>query len=166
MSADAPIHHTNLVIRYVARPLVPFIQLYALYVLGHGEDGPGGGFQGGVIFAASFVLLALSQTWEYGRDAFPQALSDFLAPTGCLVYAGVGVLCMLAGGAFLQYGALAGSNPTPAAENHAHHYGLIAIELGVMITVTASMVTLFFEMARDDDDSVFDDEDEEDAPSE
>lgn len=139
------------IVRWVARPMVPFIQVYALYVLGHGEDGPGGGFQGGVIFAASIVLLALTEGWSFGRKEVRQGVADGLAPFGCLLYAGIGAACMLAGGAFLEYGKLAGSND-PIAVNHWHHYGLIGIEVGVMITVTAAMLTLFFEMSRPEDD--------------
>lgn len=138
----------SLVVRYIACRSVPFIQLYALYVLGHGEDGPGGGFQGGVIFAASFVILALAYGYGEGRKACPEFIADMISPAGCLVYAGIGMVCMLMGGAFLQYGALAGEGASHEAQHHAHHFGLIGIELGVMLTVTASMVTLFFEMAR------------------
>jgi multicomponent Na+:H+ antiporter subunit B len=137
----------SVVVRYIARRSVPFVQLYALYVLGHGEDGPGGGFQGGVIFAASFVLLGLANGWTYGRRAAPARWLDPLLPLGCAIYAGIGLLCWVAGGAFLEYGALALSDD-PAARQHWHHYGLIGIEAGVMITVSAAMATLFFEMSR------------------
>jgi len=140
----------SLVVCYVARRAVPFIQLYALYVLGHGEDGPGGGFQGGVIFAASFVLIALSLGYSRGAREAPRGLMDVLAPTGGLVYAGIGVLCILAGGAFLQYDAFVQPTTDAHTIHLAHHFGLMGIELGVMLTVTASMVTLFFEMARPD----------------
>jgi multicomponent Na+:H+ antiporter subunit B len=138
----------SLIVRYVARRAAPFIQLYALYVLGHGEDGPGGGFQGGVIFASSFVLLALAKGRAFGRAGFPEPWSDALMPTGCIVYAGTGFGALLLGGAFLQYEAYVGVGADEHARHLAHHLGLIAIEIGVMITVTASMVTLFFEMAR------------------
>ena len=65
-----------------------------------------------------------------------------------LLYAGIGVLCMLAGGAFLQYEAFAPAGADAHTIHLAHHFGLMGIELGVMLTVTASMVTLYFEMAR------------------
>lgn len=136
------------VVRYVAQRAVPFIQIYALYVLGHGEDGPGGGFQGGVIFAASFVLLGLAHGWDVGRAAAPERVTDPLIASGCIVYAGIGLACLLMGGAFLQYEAFVGPGADEHAKHHAHHFGLMGIELGVMITVAASMLTLYFEMAR------------------
>ena len=132
----------SMIVRYVARRAVPFIQLYALYVLGHGEDGPGGGFQGGVIFAASFVLLGLTEGWAYGRRHAPEPLTDTLLPTGCLVYAGIGVVAVLLGGMFLQYEAyadpaLAGkpvADPELEHARHAaHHFGLIGIEQTVAL---------------------------------
>ena len=48
-----------LVLRVVAKLLMPFILIYGLYVQFHGDFGPGGGFQAGVIFAAGFILYAL-----------------------------------------------------------------------------------------------------------
>jgi multicomponent Na+:H+ antiporter subunit B len=139
----------SLVVRYVARRAVPFIQLYALYVLGHGEDGPGGGFQGGVIFASSFLLLALALGYTRGRSEAPDGLMQTLAAGGALLYAGIGLLCVLFGGMFLEYEAfVGGAEASHHAKHQAHHFALIGIELGVMLTVTASMVVLFFEMAR------------------
>ena len=97
------------------------------------------------------MLLALTEGWTFGRSQIKEGASDLLAPFGCLVYAGIGVICMLVGGAFLEYGALAQSSD-PQAINHWHHYGLIGIEAGVMITVASSMLILFFEMSRPDRD--------------
>jgi len=141
-------HTESRIVRFIARRMAPFIQLFALYVVAHGEDGPGGGFQGGVIFAASFVLIALVEGWREGRAAMPESSSDVLLPSGALLYGGIGLLCLLLGGAFLQYEALAGPDADHHARHHAHHYGLIGIEIGVTLTVAGSMATLFFEMAR------------------
>ena len=140
-------HTESRVVRFLSRRIVPFIQLYALYVVAHGEDGPGGGFQGGVIFSAAFVLLALAEGWREGRHAAPETATDILLPSGAMLYAGIGLVCLLLGGAFLQYDALAVGGDA-AAKHAAHHYGLIGIELGVTITVAGAMATLFFEMAR------------------
>lgn len=141
----------SLIVRYIAHRAVPFIQLYALYVLGHGEDGPGGGFQGGVIFASSFVLIALAFGYTRGVREAPQKIMDILSPTGAMLYAGIGLLCLVLGGSFLGYEAFLGAGADQHAKHMAHHFGLMGIEMGVMLTVSASMVTLFFEMARPDD---------------
>jgi multicomponent Na+:H+ antiporter subunit B len=133
----------SVVIRFVTRASIPFLQLYALYVLGHGEDSPGGGFQGGVIFGAAYALYALVNGWEAGRARWPEPVTSALLPTGAMVYGGIGLAALLVGGMFLEYEALAPGHP-----HEAHHFGLMGIEIGVMITVSASIATLFFEMAR------------------
>lgn len=133
----------SVVVRFVSRRAIPLIQIFALYVLAHGEDGPGGGFQAGVIFAASLVLATIAGGWRTGRKAVPQPVSDALLPAGALLYAGIGLACLLLGGAFLEYARL-----SPDHVHKAHHFGIIGIEIGVAITVAAAMLTLFLEMSR------------------
>jgi len=140
-------HTESLVVRYVARRSVAFIQLFALYVVAHGDDGPGGGFQGGVIFASAFILYALAEGWRQGRNRIPEPVTDALMPAGALLYGGIGFVALLVGGAFLEYAALAVGGDAHA-RHAAHHFGLMGIELGVTITVAGAMATLFFEMAR------------------
>ena len=144
MSDNSPIIMT------VSRFMIPFIQLYGMYVFAHGEVGPGGGFQAGVIIAASFVLLGLVYGWDYGRAQVPEGISDLLNPSGALLYGSVGVATMLFGGSFLEYAAFV-DQTHPHDVHLAHHLGLVVIELGVTITVTFAMVTLYFEMAHIDD---------------
>lgn len=133
-------HH--LVLRVLAKLLVPFILLFALYVQFHGEYSPGGGFQAGVIFAAGFILYGLI----YGTDKFRQVISpDWLrrvAALGVLLYIGVGVTTLLLGGNFLDYDVLA-HDPV-----HAQHMGILLVELGVGMTVASIMMSLFILFAR------------------
>ena len=49
----------NPILKETARVMVPVIVLYALYIQFHGDFGPGGGFQAGVIFAIGIILHAL-----------------------------------------------------------------------------------------------------------
>ena len=53
---------SDLVLRVVAKLLIPFMLLFALYVQFHGDFGPGGGFQAGVIIAAAHHLLRASSS--------------------------------------------------------------------------------------------------------
>ena len=135
-------------IRTICRIMVPFIQLYGFYVIAHGDLGPGGGFQGGVILASSIILLTVVLGREEGRKRISEKASTLLAPTGVLIYAGIGTICMIFGGAYLEYSHLfAGWN-----EHLAIHLGIYGIEIGVGITVAVSMVAIFFEMADKRDD--------------
>ena len=137
----------HIVIRTISSLLIPFIQLFALYVIAHGELGPGGGFQGGAILASSIFLYVIAFGMDKGRKRISEKMGDLLSSTGVLIYAGIGVLCLLAGGAYLEYAKL----PFVTAKL-ASHLGIYGIEIGVGITVAAVMITIFFEIARHDDD--------------
>lgn len=129
--------------RTIARLLIPFIQLFGLYVIAHGEIGPGGGFQGGVIIGSSVILYVIAFGIEDGRKWVSQKVSDLLNSTGVLLFGGIGLLCILAGGMYLEYAKLLPWDPKLAS-----HLGIYGIEIGIGITVTAVMITLFFETAR------------------
>jgi multicomponent Na+:H+ antiporter subunit B len=129
-------HHV--IVRIGTRILVPFILLFALYVQFHGDFGPGGGFQAGVIFGAGCILYGL----VFGVDALmgviPIAAVRVIAAGGVLLYGLVGVAALLAGGNYLDYGVL---GATPVA---GQHLGIMLIELGVGMTVAAVVISFFY----------------------
>ena len=125
------------ILRVVTKLLIPFILLYGLYVQFHGDFGPGGGFQAGVIFAAGFVLYGLVFGLEALRKVLPDAVVHGGMALGLLLYAGVGVANMLLGANYLDYSVF---GPNPAT---GEHYGILIIELGVGITVASVLVVAF-----------------------
>ena len=128
----------KLVLRVVSKLLIPFILLFALYVQFHGDFGPGGGFQAGVIFASAFILYALIFGIDDARKVVPAGLTRAGLASGLLLYAGVGVAGLLLGGNYLDYSVLAGD---PVA---GQHLGITLIEFGVGMTVASAMITIFF----------------------
>jgi multicomponent Na+:H+ antiporter subunit B len=128
--------------RVVAKLLIPFILLFALYVQFHGDYGPGGGFQAGVIFAAAIILYGLIFGLNAARRVANPAVVESLVAVGLLVYAGTGVVTMLMGGNYLDYGALDHHSPV-----HGQHYGILVVEFGVGVTVAAVMILIFFTFA-------------------
>lgn len=132
----------QLILRVVARLLIPLILLFALYVQFHGDYGPGGGFQAGVIFAAGFILHALIFGLERSRQVLPPARLPGLAALGVLLYTLTGVAGILGGGLWLDYGVLL---PEPVA---AQHLGIMLVEIGVGLTVASTMLLLFHVFAR------------------
>ena len=132
-------HH--IVLHVVAKLLIPLILLFALYVQFHGDFGPGGGFQAGVIFAAALILYALVFGLDSARRVISPDLLRVLMASGVLLYGGVGVASLLLGGHFLDYSVLA-SDPVAG-----QHLGILLVELGVGITVTSTMLTLFYAFA-------------------
>ena len=79
--------------RVVAKLLIPYILLYAFYVQWHGDYGPGGGFQAGVIFAAAIILYALIFDLRTAQQAIRPRVVGLLVPLGLLLYIGVGIAC-------------------------------------------------------------------------
>jgi multicomponent Na+:H+ antiporter subunit B len=53
------------IIRVISKLLIPYILLFGFYVQFHGDYGPGGGFQAGVILASALILYGL----VFGLDA-------------------------------------------------------------------------------------------------
>lgn len=131
----------NLILRIIAKLLIPFIILFALYVQFHGDFGPGGGFQAGVIFSSAFILYTLVYGLETAERIIPVYILKIFASLGVLIYAGVGVAGLLLGGQFLNYSVLAEAPVT------GQHIGIIVIELGVGITVASVMIMIFFSFA-------------------
>ena len=131
----------HIVLRVIAKLLIPPILLFALYVQFHGDFGPGGGFQAGVIFGAGFILYALIYGVENAQRVAPPGVVRVLVALGVLIFAGVGVVDLILGGNYLDYNVMA---EDPVA---GQHIGIIAVELGVGITVAAVMMTIFFAFA-------------------
>ena len=133
----------KIILRVVSRAFIPFILLFALYVQFHGDFGPGGGFQAGVIFAAAIILFALVFGLGEAQRVVPPRLLEIGAAVGVLLYAGVGIWSIVGGGTYLDYGALDHHDPV-----HGQHLGILLVELGVGITVAAVMCLIFFTFAQ------------------
>lgn len=131
----------NAVFRVVSKMLIPPILLFALYVQFHGDFGPGGGFQAGVIFGSAFILYAIIYGVDTVRRVIPAWVTRLGLAAGVLIYAGTGVVGMLMGGNYLNYSVLA-KDPV-----HGQHWGIFSVELGVGITVASAMVTIFLTFA-------------------
>jgi len=131
-------HQRHRVIQVVSKLFIPLILVFAFYVQFHGDFGPGGGFQAGVIFASAFILHGLIFGEGRTRLVLPPYMLRILMSAGVLLYAGVGVLSLLLGGNYLDYSVLA------AESKHGQHWGIFAVELGVGLTVAAVMVSLFY----------------------
>ena len=130
------------IVRVGARLLVPCILLFALYVQFHGDFGPGGGFQAGVIFGAGCILYGLVFGVEALAWVTPPGLVQRVAAAAVLLFLLVGVAALVGGGAYLDYDALL---PDPLA---GQHLGILLIEFGVGATVSAVMLGLFFAFTR------------------
>ena len=128
----------DLILRVVAKLLIPFVLLFGLYVQFHGDFGPGGGFQEGVILAAAVIFYALIFGLADARKVAPEPIVESMMAIGVLVYAGVGVAGLLLGGNYLDYFVL-DRDPVQG-----QHRGIFWVEVGVAITVAGVMLKIFY----------------------
>lgn len=128
----------HLILKVTTKLLFAPIILFALYVQFHGEYGPGGGFQAGVIFAVAFVLHTFCFGLESAKKAMPQKALTIAMAIGVLLYAGTGLATMFLGANFLGY------DPIYQDPIYGQHYGIILVELGVGVAVASTMLTIFY----------------------
>ena len=137
----------DLIVTNTVRLIIPVIQIFAFYVLAHGHVSPGGGFQGGVLMGASFILIALSWDLEKALSRFPVEKCMLVAALGILLYAGIGLLSMFLGGEFLDYAEL--EKVLPVSREMARYHAMLGVEIGVGFTVTAIMFVLYANLASE-----------------
>jgi multicomponent Na+:H+ antiporter subunit B len=131
----------DLVLRVIGKLMIPFMLLFALYVQFHGDFGPGGGFQAGVISAAAVILYGVIFGLSVARRVVPDRLVETLMAVGCCCIAGTGLAGLALGGNYLDYFVLA---PDPV---HGQHRGILWVELGVLLTVFGVMLKIFYMFA-------------------
>lgn len=132
---------SDLILRVVAKLLIPFILLFALYVQFHGDFGPGGGFQAGVIAAAAVIFYALIFGLADARRIVPEPLVESMMALGVLTFGSVGLAGLLLGGNYLDYFVLAHDTV------HGQERGIFWVEVGVAITVSGVMLKIFYMFA-------------------
>ena len=135
----------DLIIKTAVRMLVPFIQLFGLYVIVHGHYSPGGGFQGGVILGAAFILLALAYDIKTSKEFMTVRVNRIFTNLGAAIFIGVGIFSALFGGLFLDYAAL--NKLIPLGRIEWHSFGIFLVEVGVGLTVMSIMVLLYWNLS-------------------
>ncbi|BCR06986.1 cation:proton antiporter [Desulfuromonas versatilis] len=132
------------IIQVSVRLLVPFIQLFGLYIIVHGHYSPGGGFQGGVVLGASFVLLALAFDLKTSLRHMSERANAILGNLGALIFTGTAVICALLGGLFLDYSAL--DRIIPLGPIEWRSMGIFIVEVGVGLAVMSIMASLYWDL--------------------
>jgi multicomponent Na+:H+ antiporter subunit B len=135
----------DLITKTTCRLVIPFIQLFALYVIAHGHHSPGGGFQGGVILGASAILYAISHDLRATLRRFSERTTVLLSAVGVFIYAGAGMICLILGGNFLDYSAL---SPILGGDKiMSRSYGILIVEMGVGIAVMSVMIWIYYNIS-------------------
>ena len=141
---DRPIG-PSLIIEMSVRIMIPFIQLFSLYVIAHGHYSPGGGFQGGVLMGAAFILMAIAFDQKTSMRFFPLRANTILGGSGVLIYVGTGLVCAFLGSLFLDYSIL--DTIIPLGPGAWRSLGILIVEVGVGLAVASIMVSLFWDLA-------------------
>ncbi len=130
--------------RLTSRLVVPFIQVYGIYIILHGHLSPGGGFSGGAIFGASLVLMALAFNLSAGVKQISHQSASLMESGGALGYALVGLIALLWGGNYLAN--RAASFPLGRAGELFSGGAIPVITVFVGMKVASTMVTLFYNL--------------------
>ncbi|MFB6082715.1 MAG: MnhB domain-containing protein [Halorientalis sp.] len=129
------------IIMATVRVVAPFVFTFGLFVMFHGADSAGGGFQGGVIVSTVVLMLAIAFGVEATRDWITPERLVALVGIGVSVVLSMAIASVAFGGAFLQYSAI----PVPVA--HFTKYGIELFELGIGVIVSGIVTGLFFGLA-------------------
>lgn len=138
-------YYDDRIVALTTRLVTPFIQLFALYVIFHGHYSPGGGFQGGAMLAASFLLMRLSIGTDAAHLQFPRSWGTPLSSAGTLLFLAVGLAAIPAGAAFLDYAGL----PLGLPDDQARNLGILVIEIGVALAVTGTLTSIYDDLVGD-----------------
>jgi len=133
------------VIRTITRVLVPFIQLFGLYIIVHGPVSPGGGFQGGVVVGSSMILMALAYGLNEAEAMANHTRRVIMDCVGSLIYAGIGLLGIAAGGMFLQFNII----PLPFPPARINNIMIFLIGSAIGIHIMALVLSLFLHTAKE-----------------
>lgn len=140
----------SLIVKHAARLMIPFMQLFALYVVAHGHYSPGGGFQGGVILGSSIILCAMAFDLKSALKRMKEKWFLVVAAGGVLIFAGWAALCMFFGGNFLDYSVLHVILPY-SDDVMARSHSMLVVEIGVALTVMCGMFSVYANLASSGD---------------
>jgi multicomponent Na+:H+ antiporter subunit B len=133
----------SLIVKVVTQKMFPFILMYGFYITLHGSSSPGGGFQGGVVIGAAFILFAIGFDPKKSRRRTPEIMVNIMRSAGVLIFVGIGLAGVLLGYAFLA-NRVAGFPPQGRMGSLLSGGTLLGINIGIAITVASTVVTLFY----------------------
>lgn len=136
------------ILREITAIILPFIQMYGIYIIMHGHLSPGGGFAGGMILGMSMVLYMLVFGLDSCLRKVPHRMSSVMESMGTLWYGAVGLVGIIRGTNFLMN---KGAGIPLGTPGELFSSGLIVIiTIGVGIKVASTMLSLFYSLIEED----------------
>lgn len=143
-SPDVQPTESSLILRSATLYLLPLLLLFSVFLLVRGHNQPGGGFAGGLVAAAAFVLFAIAHGTSSARWALP-GNPLLLTALGLLVAGGSSVVGLVTGEGFFVSlwarlpWAVLGSVGTP-----------LLFDAGVYLTVVGAVLVMIFSLMEDE----------------
>jgi multicomponent Na+:H+ antiporter subunit B len=142
----------DVIVKTITRLIVPFVQVYGIFIILHGHVSPGGGFSGGALIGTSLILYTLVFGIKKGEKKFSHRASEFAESGGIFLYAFIGLLGIIFAGTFLTNIGAGFPIGNPGTLFSA---GMIPIlMIGIGIKVASTMITLFHILIEEEDSYV------------
>ena len=138
-------YYHDRIVALSTRLMAPFIQIFALYVIFHGHYSPGGGFQGGALLAASFLLMRLSIGTDAAQLQFRRSWGTPGSSIGTLIFLGIGMFGLLFGAGYLDYAGI----PIGLTAPDLRSLGILVVEIGVAVAVAATLTAIYDDLVGD-----------------
>jgi len=139
----------DIILKTITRIVVPFLQVYGIFIILHGHVSPGGGFSGGALIGTSLILYTLVYGVDEAKKKFSHRASEIAESGGIMLFVTLGIVGILFAGQFLtniQAGFPIGQPGTLISA------GMIPLlMIGIGIKVASTMVTLFHILIEGDD---------------
>jgi len=133
----------SLILSATARFLLPILFMFSLFLLVRGHNMPGGGFVGGLVAAAAFVLYAIAHDVEEARRLLRANTISFLG-AGLLLAMASGLVSLIYGEAFMtglwvhHHVPVLGKLGTP-----------VVFDIGVYLVVLGATLTVLFNLLEE-----------------
>ncbi|MDQ7794053.1 MAG: MnhB domain-containing protein [bacterium] len=142
-----PLRFDDLILKEVGGLLVPFLQMFGVYVIFHGHLSPGGGFSGGTVAGISMILFSLVFGLGPGLRKVSHDATRIMESSGTLWYGLVGLVGVLRGASFLMN---RGAGIPLGTPGRLFSGGLILlITVGVGIKVASAIISLYYLIVED-----------------
>jgi multicomponent Na+:H+ antiporter subunit B len=136
----------NIIVRAISNFLIPFILVFGFYIQINGESSPGGGFQSGVIFALLLISINIVNEKQKTLSIFSEKNLIIIGAFGMLIYCITGIFSIFFGLNFLNYNFIYYITKFFGIDinsNAAQGIGIFIIEIGIGMTVFATMYLIF-----------------------
>lgn len=138
----------DLIVQVIARFIIPFVQIYGLYIVLYGHLSPGGGFAGGTVIASSLILYVLAFGVHSEEELLPESWTRIIESLGALMYVAVGIVGILLGSRFL--GNQVAGFPMGVPGRLLSGGMIFVLTTVIGIKVASTMITLFTHLIEEE----------------